>query len=97
MGTSSDRPYAEPMSMNEVEAYLYEAIATMEYIGHPVTRTEIVAVADLDDTTIDRTLRDMTDKGLLVQGDYGGEPAFEQARRDWSVAPDQASGPILRG
>src|SRR5215469_13391517 len=97
MGTSSDRPYVEPMSMNEVEAYLYEAIATLEYIGHPVTRTEIVAVADLDDTTIDRTLRDMTDKGLPVHCDYGREPAFEPARRDWSVAPDQASGSVLHG
>jgi hypothetical protein len=95
MGTSNDRPYAEPMSMNEVEAYLYEAVATLEYIGHPVTRTEIAAVADLDDTTIDRTLRDMTDRGLLVQGDYDGEPAYEPARRDWSVAPDKAQGRVL--
>jgi len=76
MGTSRDRPYAEPMSMNEVEAYLYETIATLEHIGHPVTRTEIAAIADLDDTTIDRTLRDMTDHGLLVRGDHDGEPAY---------------------
>jgi DNA-binding transcriptional regulator LsrR (DeoR family) len=82
MGTSSDRPYAEPMSMNEVEAYLYEAIATLGYIGHPVTRTEIAAVADLDDSTVDRTLRDLTDQGFLVQGDHGGQPAYEPARRD---------------
>jgi hypothetical protein len=82
MGARSDRPYAEPMSMNEVEAYLYEAIATLEYIGHPVTRTEIAAVADLDDATIGPILRDMTDRGFLVQGDYGGEPAYEPARRD---------------
>jgi hypothetical protein len=95
MATSNDRPYAEPMSMNEVEAYLYEAVATLEYIGHPVTRTEIAAVTDLDDTTIDRTLRDMTDRGLLVQGDYDGEPAYEPARRDWSVAPDKAHGRVL--
>lgn len=82
MGARSDRPYAEPMSMNEVEAYLYEAIATLQYIGHPVTRTEIAAVADLDDATIGPILRDMTDRGFLVQGDYGGEPAYEPARRD---------------
>lgn len=82
MGTSSDRPYAEPMSMNEVEAYLYEAVATLEYIGHPVTRTEIAVVADLDDSTVDRTLRDLTHQGFLVQGDYGGEPTYEPARRD---------------
>jgi DNA-binding IclR family transcriptional regulator len=95
MGTSSDRPYAEPMSMNEVETYLYEAIATLEYIGHPVTRTEIAAVADLDDSTVDRTLRDMTGHGFLVQGDYGGEPAYELANRDWRAAPDKASGRAL--
>jgi predicted transcriptional regulator len=95
MGTSSDRPYAELMSMNEVEAYLYEAIATLGYIGHRVTRTEIAAVADLDDSTVDRTLRDLTDQGFLVQGDHGGEPAYEPARRDWSVAPDKAQGRLL--
>jgi hypothetical protein len=95
MGTSSDRPYAEPMSMNEVEAYLYEAIATLEYIGHPATRKEIAAVADLDDSTIDRTLKDMTDQAFLVQGDYGGEPAYELARRDWRVPPDRARGRVL--
>jgi Mn-dependent DtxR family transcriptional regulator len=94
MGTNSDRPYAEPMSMNEVEAYLYEAIATLEYIGHPVTRTEIAAVADLDDSTIDRTLKDMADQGFLVQGDYGGELTYELARRDWRVPPDKAQGRV---
>jgi hypothetical protein len=96
MGANSDRPYAEPMSMSEVEAYLYEAIATLEYIGHPVTRTEIAAVADLDDATIGPILRDMTDRGLLVQGDYGGEPAYEPARRDWSVARRSLSPPASR-
>jgi hypothetical protein len=95
MGARNDRPYAEPMNMNEVAAYLYEAVATLEYIGHPVTRTEIAAVADLDDSTIDRTLNDMTDQGFLVQGDYGGEPAYELARRDWRVPPDKAQGRVL--
>lgn len=94
MGASGDRPYAEPMKMNEVEAYLYEAIATLEYIGHPVTKAEIAAVADLDDATIDRVLHDMIGRGLLVQGDYGGEPAYGPARRDWSVAPDKAQGRV---
>ena len=60
-----------------------------------MTRTEIAAVADLDDATIGQTLRDTTDRGLLVQGEYGGEPAYEPARRDWSVAPDKAQGRAL--
>jgi hypothetical protein len=79
----------------QVEAYLYETIATLEYIGHPVTRTEIAAVADLDDATVDRTLRDMTERGLLVASDRGSEPAYEPARRDWSVAPGTAHGRVL--
>ena len=95
MGPHGDRPYAEPMRMNEVEAYLYEAIATLEYIGHPVTRSELAAVADLDEATIEATLRDMTSQGFLVEGDHEGEPAYEPATRGWSVAPDKAQGPVL--
>jgi hypothetical protein len=91
MGTNSDRPYVEPITMNEVEIYLYEAIAELEYIGRLVTKTEIAAVAYLDDATIEQTLHDMTERGLLVQSDCGSEPAYQPARRDWSLlSPDDA-------
>ncbi len=94
MGTS-DRPYVEPITMNEVEIYLYEAIAELEYIGRLVTKTEIAAVADLDDATIEQTLHVMTERGLLVQSDCGSEPAYQPARRDWSAAPGRAQGRVL--
>jgi hypothetical protein len=95
VGTDSDRPYVEPMSMNEVEIYLYETIATLEYIGHPVTRAEVCRIVDLEDATIDQTLRDMTERRLLVQSECGGEPAYEPARRDWSVAQGRGQGRVL--
>jgi hypothetical protein len=65
MDANSNRRSAEPMRLNELEAYLYEAIATLEYIGHPVTRTELAGVADLDDATMEATLRDMTSQGYF--------------------------------
>ncbi len=80
MGTGSDRPHAEPMSMNEVEACLYEAIVTLE--TSPGDQGGDCRGRGHDDATIDQTLRDMTERGLVVQGGYGGEPVYEPARRD---------------
>lgn len=92
MGTDNDRPYAEPMSLNGAESCVYEAIATLEYLGHLVTKTEIATVADLDDATIEQTLRDLTERNFLVRTNVGGEPTFEPARRGWSAVPDKGEG-----
>lgn len=69
MTGGTERPYAEPMSMSSVEEYVYEAIATAERTGRPVARTEIAAVSDLDDQTLDATLEAMTSRGLLSARD----------------------------
>jgi len=87
-----DPPYVEPISLTDTDTYLYEAIATMEYTGQPVTRDEIKAVAGLDDATLDAALADLTQRGLLIQTTVDGRPVYEPADRGWSTSPDQTQG-----
>jgi hypothetical protein len=90
MTEGTDRPYVDALSLSDVDTYLYETIATLEYTGRPATRAEIAAAADLDDETLDKTLAELTGRGLLVRADASREPAFEPADRGWSAAPEQA-------
>jgi hypothetical protein len=90
--TDSDQPYVDPQSLTDTDTYLYEAIATLEYTGRPVTRDEIAAAVDLDDATLDQALASLTDRGLLTQAGSGQQLAFEPSGRGWSAAPDQAQG-----
>jgi hypothetical protein len=92
MTADSGRPHVEAQSLNDVDIYVYETIATLEYTGRPATRDEIAAVADLDDQVLDETLTALAERGLLVRVDVGGEPAYEPASRGWSTAPEQAQG-----
>ena len=87
-----DPPYVEPISLTDTDTYLYEAIATMEYTGQPVTRDEIQAVAGLDDATLDTALAELTRRGLLTQATVDGAPVYEPSDRGWSTAPEQGQG-----
>lgn len=91
MAAENEPPYVDAQDLNDVDSYLYEAIATLEYSGRPTTRGEIATIADLDDQTIDESLDALTDRGALVRTQSGDEPAFEPARRGWSAAPDRRS------
>lgn len=92
MTAGSGRPHVDAQSLNDVDTYVYETIATLEYTGRPATRDEIAAVADLDDQVLDETLTALAERGLLVRVDARGEPAYEPAIRGWSTAPEQAQG-----
>jgi hypothetical protein len=92
MPERGDPPYVEPISLTDVDTYLYEAIATMEYTGQPVTRDEIKAVAGLDDATLDAALAGLTRRGLLTQTTVDGAPVYEPSDRGWSTAPEQGKG-----
>ena len=92
MSSGDNRPYVDAQSLRDVDTYVYETIATLEYTGRPATRGQIAAVADLDDTVLDETLSELVRRRLLVQADADGEPGFEPADRGWSTAPDQAQG-----
>lgn len=89
----ADRPYVGALSLTDADAQVYEAIATLEYTGHPVTRAAIVAAAQLDDASVDDALEQLTGRGLVVRSEADGEAVFGPARREWSAAPDQAAGP----
>jgi hypothetical protein len=85
------RPYVDAQTFTDLDAYVYEAIATLEYSGRPATLAEIVAVSDLDDQTAGGVLDQLTGQGALLrrQGDDG--ETYELARRDWSAAPETPS------
>ena len=92
MPERGDPPYVEPISLTDTDTYLYEAIATMEYTGQPVTRDEIKAAAGLDDATLDAALAGLTGRGLLNQTTVDGAAVWEPADRGWSTSPEQAQG-----
>lgn len=95
MTADNGRGYVEPMSLTDVDTTVYEAAANLEYTGRPLTRSEIVAVTDLDDKTLDESLDVLVGHGLLARDEEAGEPAFTVANRGWSLTPDQGYG--LRG
>lgn len=92
MSDGDGRPHVDAQSLRDVDTYVYETIATLEYTGRPATRDQIAAVADLEDEVLDETLTELVRRRLLIESDAEGEPGFEPANRGWSTAPDQARG-----
>ena len=92
MNAGSESPYVDAQSLRDVDTYVYETIATLEYTGRPASRSQIAAVADLDDQVLDETLDALVGRGLLSRAEAGGEPAFEPAERGWSTSPEQTQG-----
>lgn len=84
----------DTQSLTDVDTYVYETIATLEYTGRPATRAQIAAVTDLDDEALDESLGNLTAHKLVVRTDGGadGEPGFEPAQRGWSAVPEQGRG-----
>jgi DNA-binding IclR family transcriptional regulator len=91
MGSDSNPPFVDAQYFTDLDAYVYEAVATLEYSGSPVTSSEIVAATDLDDHTAGDVLDALTEHGVLRRTRSGGEDAFALARRDWSATPDRPS------
>jgi hypothetical protein len=86
-------PHVDAQSLRDVDTYIYETVATLEYTGKPATRDQIAGATDLDDQVLDEALGSLTRRGLLVRaGDGDDDPAFEPARRSWSTAPEQSRG-----
>jgi predicted transcriptional regulator len=88
----SDRPYVDSLSLTDVDTEVYETIATLEFTGRAATRREIAVAADLDETTTDATLCELTRRGMLTRSEHDGEQAFQPRHRGWSTAPDQRQG-----
>lgn len=90
----TEQPYVDPQSLGDQDMHLYEAIATLEWLGRPVTRSQIGTALNVADDELDEMLRLLTERRLLVRAEQSrGEPAFLPARRDWSAVPDEPAGP----
>jgi predicted transcriptional regulator len=94
MTADSGRAHLDTQSLTDVDTYVYETIATLEYTGRPLTRGQIAAVTDIDDAALDEALGNLVRHGLVNRTDDGpgGEPGFVPAHRGWSAAPKQGRG-----
>jgi DNA-binding IclR family transcriptional regulator len=90
MPRGTDRSGVDAQELTDVEAGVYEAIATLEFSGRPVTVTEVASVTGLDVQTADRIVRALAEQGVLAaSGPDNG--VFRLARRDWSATPETPS------
>jgi len=90
---ASQQPYPDHISLIGDEADVYEAIATLEYLGRHVGKAEIVSATGLDDAHVRESLDALTKRDVLVEHEEGSHEVYEPAYRGWSAAPEQAAGP----
>ncbi|HXS62247.1 MAG TPA: helix-turn-helix domain-containing protein [Streptosporangiaceae bacterium] len=95
MTADSDQPFldTDQITLTELDARVYEAIATLEFIGYQVKTADIATSAGLDESTARRALRSLTRRGVLVAKGRSTDPSYEPAYRGWSAAPEQAANP----
>lgn len=93
MAANDDQPMTDRVTLSDVDAQVYEAIATLEFIGYQVKTKDIVTASDLDETTVRQALRALTQRGVLVTKKLGSEDVYAPAHRGWSAAPEQATNP----
>lgn len=93
MAANGDQPITDRVTLSDVDAQVYEAIATLEFIGYQVKTKDIVTASDLDETTVRQALRALTQRGVLVTKKRGSEDVYAPAHRGWSAAPEQAANP----
>ncbi len=89
----SGEPFPDQLSLTGKEADVYEAIATLEFLGRPVRVADIAGATQLDEGDVDAALAAMTERGIVVRVGYDDDPAFEPAHRGWSAVPEQPAGP----
>lgn len=90
MQRRSDTAHLDAQELTDVEAGVYEAIATLEYSARPVTVAEIVSVTGLGRQTVRVIVDALAEQGVLAPVDAVGG-AFRLTRRDWSAAPETPS------
>jgi predicted transcriptional regulator len=83
----------DQITLGDVDAQVYEAIATLEFTGHEVKAKDIAESAGIDDDAVRRALRALTQRGVLIRKEQDDEPVYEPARRGWSAAPDLTVNP----
>jgi hypothetical protein len=90
---ASEHPFTDQVSLMGKEADVYEAIATLEYLGRPVKTAGIVSVTGLDEAVVSQALSTLTERGVLVEHEDDPEHEYQPAYRGWSTAPEQSAGP----
>jgi len=85
--------FADEITLAGDEANVYEAIATLEYLGQPAGSTELVAATGLSVARAGESLDALTGRGVLVTREDDDRTIYEPAYRGWSTSPDQATGP----
>ncbi|MGN6793999.1 MAG: hypothetical protein ACTHJW_16550 [Streptosporangiaceae bacterium] len=88
----SEQPFPDQISLLGGEADIYEAIATLEYLGRPVGTAEIVAETRLDRDAVRESLISLTQRGVLIEHVRDGQAVYEPAYRGWSAAPEESTG-----
>jgi hypothetical protein len=81
-------PYVDPQLFSELDSGVYEAVATLEYLGRAVTADEIREATGLDAQAVGEVLDALTEHGVLTRTRTSAGDVFELARRDWSATPE---------
>lgn len=95
MSDHDSLPVTDQVTLTGDDAAIYEAIATLEFVGHPATVSDIATAVGRDADAVLAALVSLTERGMLTRSQEDGEPAFEPAWRGWSAAPDRSAGPQL--
>src|SRR5215469_739559 len=90
---ANDHRITDQVTLSDIDAQVYEAIATLEFIGYQVKAKDIVTASDLDEDTVLQALQALTQRGVLVSKKRGSEDVYAPAHRGWSAAPERAANP----
>jgi len=91
---ASEQPFADRETIVGDETSVYEAIATLEFLGRPVTLTDLTSATGLTRERVEDALSGLTGRGIVTAASEKSSSDFEPASRGWSTAPDQANGPM---
>jgi hypothetical protein len=86
-----DQPYLDAQVMSDLDTQVYEAIATLEFSGRPVTIDEVAEATGLDGPAVGEILEALAGQGTLTRRRSDAGESFELSRRDWSATPETPS------
>jgi hypothetical protein len=94
--TETPRPqHTDMQALSDSSADVYEAIATLEFTGRTVSRSQIASATRLNGAAVAEALGILVGQGFVLERAGDGEPVYMPARRGWSAAPAQATGKPL--
>jgi hypothetical protein len=88
-------PHTDMQKLSDSSADVYEAIATLEFTGRTVSRSQLAAATGLSDAAVAANLRVLLEHDFVLERGGAPEPVYVPARRGWSAVPGQATGKAL--